>query len=257
MKIKEMPFIHDLRSSGNTSPLLACTLFTLGLFAIGLGSTSAYAARPMITDDARIVDAKACQVESWVKDNKGSTEYWAIPACNFTGNLEVSLGGSRVHDNTFGTQTQSMVVQGKTLFKTLEPNGWGIGLAFGNSFQPVSNTDRHLSSSPYAYIPASFSFRDDRFVLHTNVGWLHDKPNNRDRATWGIGSETQLTDRTWLIAETFDQSAGRPFFQIGVRHWLVPNHVQIDTTYGNRLGSGSEERWFSIGLRLLSLPFLP
>ncbi|MCX7627950.1 MAG: hypothetical protein N2Z69_05995, partial [Methylophilaceae bacterium] len=28
-----------------------------------------YAARPMITDDARIVDAKACQLESWVKKN--------------------------------------------------------------------------------------------------------------------------------------------------------------------------------------------
>jgi len=37
----------------------------------------------------------------------------------------------------------------------------------------------------------------------------------------------------------------------------VPDHVQIDTTYGNRFGSGSEERWISIGLRLLSVPFLP
>lgn len=40
----------------------------------------------MITDDARTVDAKACQVETWVKFNRDSTEYWALPACNFTGN---------------------------------------------------------------------------------------------------------------------------------------------------------------------------
>ena len=81
-------------------------------------SLNAHAARPMITDDARIVDAKACQVESWVKGNKSSTEYWAIPACNFTGNLEVSIGGSAINQNG-QTQNQSYVLQGKTLFKTL------------------------------------------------------------------------------------------------------------------------------------------
>lgn len=241
-----------MRFTPHTLPLLRSAL----VITAAATSLNLHAARPMITDDARIVDAKACQVESWVKGNKNSTEYWAIPACNFTGNLEVSLGATAI--NEYGhTQNHGYVMQGKTLFKTLEKNGWGIGLAFGNSMQPRSDTQRHLLSSPYAYVPASFSFADDRFVLHTNVGWLHDKPNNRNRATWGLGSETQLSERTWLIAETFDQSAGRPFYQLGVRHWLVPDHVQIDTTYGNRFGSGSEERWISIGLRLLSVPFLP
>jgi hypothetical protein len=37
----------------------------------------------------------------------------------------------------------------------------------------------------------------------------------------------------------------------------VPGHVQVDTTYGNRAGSGTQERWLSIGLRLLSPAFLP
>ena len=56
---------------------------------------------------------------------------------------------------------------------------------------------------------------------------------------------------------TFGQNAGKPFYQIGVRHWIVPNRVQIDTTYGNQIDSNMDERWFSIGLRLLSVPFLP
>jgi hypothetical protein len=36
--------------------------------------------------------------------------------------------------------------------------------------------------------------------------------------------------------------------------------VQIDATYGDRFGAsefGKNERWFSIGLRLLSPAFLP
>jgi hypothetical protein len=47
--------------------------FSIGFF------NHAEAARPMLTDDARIVDPKSCQLESWVRDSKHVTEYWALP----------------------------------------------------------------------------------------------------------------------------------------------------------------------------------
>lgn len=207
----------------------------------------------MITDDARIVDAKACQLESWVKDNRDSTEYWTLPACNFTGNLELTLGGART-DEDGRTRTTDVVLQGKTLFKPMDSNGWSIGLAAG--------TVRHsqADTSPrdwYAYVPASFSFRNGSIVVHTNLGWLRDGETRRDRLTAGLGTEARLTDRTWLIAETFGQSQGKPFHQLGLRYWLVADRVQLDATYGARNGTGSGERWISIGLRILSVPFLP
>ncbi|WP_197685181.1 hypothetical protein [Herminiimonas arsenitoxidans] len=216
-------------------------------------ATSAHAARPMITDDARIVDDKSCQLESWVKMNRGSTEYWAMPACNFSGNLEVTMGGSRTHDDAAGTFTSDQILQGKTLLKPLETNGWGAALTVGIDRHPQSGN----GSDVYANVPLSFSFNDDKFVLHTNTGWLREQESKRDRLTWGLGSETQLTERTWLIAETFGQNQGKPSYQMGLRHWIVPNRIQIDTTYGNQFGSSTSQRWFSIGLRLLSLPFLP
>ena len=73
----------------------------------------------------------------------------------------------------------------------------------------------------------------------------------------GLGSEILLTKNTWLIAETFGQNQGRPFFHVGFRYWLYPDHIQIDTTYGNRFGAGTDEQWFSVGLRLISPAFLP
>lgn len=211
------------------------------------------AARPMITDDARIVDAKACQLESWVKKNPDSTEIWALPACNFTGNLELTLGGALTREDG-QTRTTDAQAQGKTLFKTMEPNGWGIGLAAGTVRHPPAN-----SRDWYAYVPTSFSFRNDAVVVHTNLGWLREGETRRNHLTWGLGTEAQLAERTWLIAETFGQNQGKPFHQLGLRYWLVPNSIQLDATYGNRNrnGGGSGERWFSIGLRLLSVPFLP
>jgi hypothetical protein len=222
--------------------------------ALLLNPAVAYPARPMITDDARTVDAYACQVESWVRTNQGSREYWALPACNFTGNLELTLGGSRTSDAT-GSETSDIILQGKTLLKPLETNGYGVALAVGYAAHPAAQ-DHRLLGDPYFYVPVSFSFASDRVVLHTNAGARHVRDENKARATWGLGSETMITPRVYLIAETFGETRANASYQLGVRFWVVPNHVQVDTTYGNQYGDKHDPRWFSVGLRLLSVPFL-
>ncbi len=224
---------------------------TFFLAAIWLTFGPAHAARPMVTDDARIVDAKACQLESWARKNPHSTEAWALPACNFTGNLELTLGGASTREGD-KTRTTDVVVQGKTLFKPMDTDGWGIGLAAGTVRHPLAE-----ARDWYAYLPASFSFRDDAVIIHANLGGMREGLARRDRLTWGLGAEARLAERTWLIAETFGQNQGKPFHQLGLRHWLVPDRIQLDATYGDRNGGGSGERWFSIGLRLLPAPFLP
>jgi hypothetical protein len=227
--------------------------FTALAFTLTLQSGGAHAARPMNTDDARIVDAKSCQLESWVKRPQGRTEFWAQPGCNFSGNLELTVGTALTHESG-STRSSSQMLQAKTLFKPLETNGWGIGLAVGLQRDPRPGAGG--ASDVYTYVPMSFSLRDDRLVLHTNLGALREQDTRRNRFTWGLGTEAQLSERSWLIAETYGQSAEKPLFQVGLRHWLVPDRVQIDATYGNRLDGGGQ-RWFSIGLRLLTPAFLP
>lgn len=247
------------------------TSFTLDRFvaaaslALMLLPTSVQAARPSVTDDARIVDAKACQLETWLRFNRGSTEYWAQPACNFTGKLELTFGGALTHSEG-RTRTSDVVLQGKTVFKPLETNDWGWGLAVGHVRHP--NTPGSGSGDWYAYVPLTLSLRDDRVFIHANVGWLSQAParslaspdvriGRTQRPTWGLGTEVQLAANTWWIGETFQQGAGRPFFQTGVRHWLVKDRLQLDATVGNRLRRDTQERWFSIGLRVLTPAFLP
>lgn len=210
---------------------------------------AAQAGRPMVTDDARIVDAGACQLETWSQHSAGSTQWWALPACNPGGSLELTMGGA-VSDAE-GHRSTDVIVQGKMLLKPLQTDGWGLGMAAG--------AVRHAQGSGFdgfINLPASISLRDDAVVVHANLGWLHEGESRRNRLTWGLGTEAQLAECTWLIAETFGQNQGNPFHQIGLRHWLVPDRVQFDATYGNRNGGGTGERWFSLGLRLLSRPFL-
>lgn len=222
-------------------------IFLLG-FAISV-TTPARAARPMITDDARLTDAGACQMETWVHIHSDEREFWALPACNPGGNFEITFGGALAYAD--GQQQKgAMLVQGKTLIKPLTTNSYGIGFAAGYATLPANEQ----SGSPYLYVPISFSLADDRLVIHTNFGNLRERETHKNRPTWGIGGELQVAERLYVIGESYGQDKGSAFFQTGLRYWIVPGHVQIDTTYGSRFGQIHEERWLSIGLRLITPP---
>lgn len=214
----------------------------------------AFSARPMVTDDARLTDAGACQVETWFRFNRSSTEYWALPACNPGGNLEITLGGAFADSQ--GVYHADTVTQVKTLFKPLETDGWGYGLALGRARHIGAGIEDASNVQRYFYLPISRSLFGDRLVIHTNLGATEPSGGERLRGIGGVGGEFDITGsgQTWLMGEVFDHQAGRPFFQVGLRRWVVPGHVQLDATYGDRFQDGSAIRWFTIGLRLITSP---
>ena len=59
------------------------------------------------------------------------------------------------------------------------------------------------------------------------------------------------------ISEVYAESTTPSQYQVGLRFWVKPQRVQIDTTYGNVVGSANDQQWISIGLRLLTPAFLP
>lgn len=206
------------------------------------------AARPFITDDARLTTAGSCQLESWVRLYPDSREAWALPACNPGGNLEITLGGGGAR-HTGESTTHDGVLQLKTLFKPLETNGWGVGLAAGTVRHPEIHPGPNLLGNTFAYVPFSSSFRDDAVVVHANLGWLRDRATRRDNLTWGLGGEFQAAPRLMLIAETFGDNHSRPLWQAGARWSLVPGLLQVDATVGQPFGGARAARWLSFGMR--------
>jgi len=234
-------------------------LRTASLAAFGLlclPATQALAARPMITDDARVVDPKACQVESWIKRNRGSTEMWALPACNPTGDFELTFGGARTNEHGESAFTDQ-VIQAKTILRPLEPDGLGLGFAAGTIRHPRRETANGWPGDAYFYVPVSIAFAGDAWVVHVNAGAVNRRDEKKTLVTWGLGNEIRLRDDLYFIPEMFRTERGRPFYQVGLRYWIVKDRLQMDATYGNRAVSDTAERWFSIGLRVLSPPFLP
>jgi len=220
------------------------TLRLFFLLLAGLASV-AEAARPMVTDDARLTDAGACQVESWAHVHRNDREFWALPACNPFGNLEITAGGALPYA-AGERQSSARVVQLKTLFKPLD--GYGVGFAAGYAVQPG---EPHSGAS-YFYVPVSLALADERLVVHANLGHTRERENRRNSLTWGLGSEWQSSARLFVIAESYGQDRGNPFVQAGLRYWLVPERIQVDATWGSQVGRIHEQRWFSLGLRLIS-----
>lgn len=212
-------------------------------------ASAAFAARPFVTDDARLTNAGSCQLEAWARFYEHSRELWALPACNPTGNLEFTVGGGVATSDARRT-TEDYVLQLKTLFRPLEINGWGWGLGIGTVRHPKINPGPNLLGNTYAYVPVSFSFNDDKLVVHTNVGLLRDRASGENNMTWGIGGEFQASPRLLLIAETFGDHRNQPYLQIGGRYAIRPNLVQVDTTIGQQLSGPASSRWISLGLRL-------
>lgn len=221
-------------------PLLAAFLLSL--------CSGAWAARPFVTDDARLTTAGSCQLETWTRVYQHGHELWALPACNPSGNLELTIGGGAAKPAQ-GGWTDDYVLQAKTLFKTLSTNGWGVGAAAGVIRHPEINPGPNLLGNEYAYLPLSISFADDLLVVHANAGWLHDKATGKHRATWGLGSEWNLDTRWTLIAESFGNNVDTPYWQAGVRYSVIPGLLQMDTSAGRQYGIGNDNGWLSFGIR--------
>jgi hypothetical protein len=215
----------------------------------------AHAARPMNTDDANIVDEKSCQLEAWVKTTRTSLERWAMPGCNVGGDLELTVGGNAQTEEAVG-KTQFWVGQVKKRWVPVGENSVGISTTVGTMATRPATADRSNDKDYYLNVPVTVPLGEDRFV-HFNAGWVQHQSLGVSRPTWGVGGELPLTASVIGIAESYGEAAMGTRYQVGLRIWVVPQRVQIDTTYGNRVGQPEHERWFTLGLRLLSPAFLP
>lgn len=222
-------------------------LKTLACLALIVPSI-AFAARPFVTDDARLTTGGSCQLETWMRVSPDSHQRWALPACNPSGNLEFTFGVGNTKPE--GAQaTSDYVFQAKTLFRPLETNGWGWGVAVGTIRHPETQPGANMLGNTYAYFPFSASFNDDHVIVHANIGWVKDKASRLNSASWGVGGEIKLHPELLGIAETYGDNRGFSYGQVGFRYAVKPDLFQVDATLGQQLSGEGSSRSISLGIR--------
>jgi hypothetical protein len=218
-------------------------------------------AQQFVVDDAEIVDRNACQFEAW----HGQSASWILPACQFIPNLEITAGIGFV-DEGGDTRDIEYVVQGKYLFRELQPNDFSIGFVAGFGFDPLSQITGERLHGFFAYVPATVSLVDDRAFLHGNVGWaFHDEDDRghghahqnggHHAVTWGLRSDVWITPRVALIAEIFGEDRLLPEYQLGGRFVLIPERFELDLSWALHTQSDLSGAGWAVGLAWTPAPF--
>ncbi|WP_426337606.1 hypothetical protein ACN9MY_15460 [Pseudoduganella sp. R-31] len=199
----------------------ACALpdkHCLLLAAAALLSTTAWAGRPLATDDATILEPGDCQVEAWHQQSGGLHEWWAMPACR-VGGWELAAGKG---------QSRNAALQAKTVLRGLQTNGWGLGLAIA--------TQHGMTRQHTVNVPLTISFAGDALLLHLNAGWMrpYAAPG---RATWSVGGEYALAPRWSASLESYGSHHRPPTRQAGLRYALVEGRLDLDASVAKTPGA--------------------
>lgn len=216
----------------------------LHVLALGLllAAPDAPAGRPLTVDDATIADAGNCQLETWHEAGGGQRANWAMPACNFTGNLELGLGLQTLHTSQDASERTShaMALQGKTMLRPLTDDGWGAALVLAHQGGAQAASSINL--------PVSLAWHGQDTLLHANLG-ANRAHGAATAATWGLALEQQLGAATVVSLERYGQQSARSSTQLGLRHEVLPGRLQLDASWGRHSGhSGQQDHLWSLGL---------
>jgi hypothetical protein len=232
----------------------------------------AFAVRPFVTDDARIVSRGQFEIEAWPEINVvGSEQTYALQfmgGYSFTEWFELIAGTGAGYDReekigTFGNP----LISPKFLFYPTQLDSLipGIALNIGTTINWGRGSLYDESQSTFGFLISTWRFHDDWVNIHTNFGTRNSRINKKNygRPYWGVGFDLGIIEKDYRII--FETYAGDPFeaiapdiaFQWGVR-WIKSDYVNLDLTFGTQKEAETfskttdrREYWAQVGIRLL------
>jgi hypothetical protein len=226
----------------------------------------AYAIRPFITDDARVVGRHRLQLESWVQVDGTATQHWVLPAFGPTDRIELTIGavhGAAYEDADKTTYAAAgPLFQMKLLLHEPQPNRWpgvavvgGVVTPYGyGGFAPPL-----LSGFTYVAVTESLG-TNERVLIHANFGVhiLSGLVEPHATITAGIGTQVHVVRGLHAVGEVaYSDPYGGPAGvagQAGFRY-IFNDSIQLDSTVGT--GPWGEQQrpvWASMGIRIVSNP---
>lgn len=224
------------------------------MVAVALSSNHALAGRPLTTEDAAVLEDKACQLEAWADVGRDAKVAWLVPACNFGLGIEWQAGFARERADG-GTRLPEAYAQAKGLFRDMEDDSpWAVGWVAGVVRRP-QNEKYSGWENPYLLLPVSVKL--GAFTWHAQPGWFRDRESGRNLTVWGVAGEYAINPAWDVVGEAFGQNSEKPFLRGGLRWTPVKNHLDLDLTYVTRPGGSRSERVTSLGFTWYGPPILP
>lgn len=217
------------------------------VLAMLLAPGAARAGRPMTADDATVLEPRTCQLEAWWQRLHDHRETWLAPACSIAPGWEAGLSLVRTREPGSAGSERLGGVYAKTALRPLQTDGWGLGLVVAHLPLEAGS----LAGDTSLNIPLTMSFAGDAVLVHANAGWTRHYTIHQGGATWALGAEMAMGPRAALTLETFGAKRGHSYVQAGARYSVIPNRLDVDAAYGERLTARGREAYLSLGLTLV------
>lgn len=262
------PCLILCRFQQNEVTMKSTFAYLLLIFGCMGHSISAWAVRPFITDDARVVGFRLAQWESWLRLDAHAQQQWHMFAYGPNRKLELTGGMVMGFDRSrpeLGREFSYALplLQGKYLFRPYaDKEVPGVALVAGTFLPGGRGAFVPPGYGAFSFLIVSQCFGEKEDVLvHLNVGqnYLFMNQQNVWLTTWGLGAQARAYKGFHLVGEVF---SGDPYipgtglaYQIGFRHFFS-DFVQIDATIGEGLrGDIALPFWGSVGIRVVTTAF--
>ena len=211
-------------------------LHTLALTSILiLGSTAAWAGRPLVVDDANTNDKGKGQIEFWATHATGVRLLSLAPAYAVADGLELGALLSRESN----TRLRVSALQFKWRITPSQENGCNFGVVGGVTRASVAGANANGS---YVNGLGTCNFGTGG-SLHANLGLTKVNGGGSSTSNWGIAYERAFGVVTPHI-EWFGAEGSKPTLQIGLRSQLTDS-LQLDGSIGHSDG----ESIYTLGVK--------
>ena len=197
----------------------ACSfLVPAGALLLSLGSTLAWADRPLVSETADVIGGDQCQIETGLARARASGSPSAtladmIGSCGFGGHTQ--LGVSLASARQAGSNDWAVGFGGKTTLKMPADGTIGYAVAYGITADKLSGEGwKHGSTRLFGVATKELT---DGLLGHLNLGWLRTEADRLNSTTWSVGVEGDGPLR-WA-ADLFGDDRARPWVSAGV---IVP-----------------------------------
>lgn len=212
--------------------------------------TASQAGRPLVTEDAGVLEPGSCELETYARriteraapsSNGFSLQY----GCGV--GLRTQVAMATTMDRADGATVRGLVFGGKTSISDGGEADPSWTLAWGLAAEKLPGASLSHESTWLNGVLSMPLGKD--LKLHANLGWTRAQSTHQSTTGWAVALERSTTSGVDVMGEAFASDRDRaPWLQVGLRWAAVPEKVFIDGSWGFQTVS-SRPRMLTVGLK--------
>jgi hypothetical protein len=211
-------------------------------------SQPGWAGRPFATEDADVLAASDCELETFgshvrARPDPSERGGWSQLGCGIGFNTQLAVGAGRFRSGDESSTVAALI--GKTALRPLADDSFGITLAYAlEGIKLAGRQFRHTGSSAALVV----SVPDGRTIMHANLGIARSHLEGKTAGTYALAIE-RLGERGLDVGvEVFGEGGDPPWIGTGARYAIKPEKLFVDLSFAVQSG-GSHARQLTVGLK--------